>query len=74
MKLFVNEIDTKNYFVVTYLLESDKNLRDAAWNIAIGQSVGNPNVRNRWETEDLFKNHSCLILGEEKELQSKTKG
>ena len=76
MQLFVNEseIDSEKYFVVTYKLESDKNLRDAAWNIAIGQSVGNPNVRNRWETEDLFKNHSCLILADETELQNKTSG
>jgi len=76
MQLFVNEsaLDSEKYFVVTYKLESDKNLRDAAWNIAIGQSVGNPNVRNRWETEDLFKNHSCLILADESELQNKTSG
>ena len=76
MQLFVNEsaLDREKYFVVTYKLESDKNLRDAAWNIAIGQSVGNPNVRNRWETEDLFKNHSCLILADETELQNKTSG
>jgi ribulose-bisphosphate carboxylase large chain len=76
MQLFVNEsaLNSEKYFVVTYKLESDKNLRDAAWNIAIGQSVGNPNVRNRWETEDLFKNHSCLILADESELQNKTSG
>jgi len=69
-----SEIDKERYFVVTYKLESSKSLRDAAWNIAIGQSVGNPNVRNRWESEDLFQNHSCLILGDERELQSKTEG
>lgn len=76
MNLFLNEneINSEKYFVATYRLESNKNLRDAAWNIAIGQSVGNPNVRNRWETEELFKNHSCLILADEKELQSKTSG
>ena len=76
MNLFLNEheIDTEKYFIATYKLESNKNLRDAAWNIAIGQSVGNPNVRNRWETEDLFRNHSCVILADEKELQSKTFG
>ena len=36
MNLFLNEtsIDLEKYFVVTYLVESDKNLRDAAWNIA----------------------------------------
>jgi len=76
MKLFVNEteLDSEKYFVVTYSLESDKNLRDAAWNIAIGQSVGNPNVRNRWETEQLFRDHSCMILADEVELQNKTSG
>lgn len=76
MKLFVNEyeIDVEKYFVVTYKLQSDKNLRDAAWNIAIGQSVGNPNVRNRWETEELFRDHSCVILAEENELLNKTSG
>lgn len=76
MNLFVTEKDVNydNYFVATYQVKSDKNLRDAAWNIAIGQSVGNPNVRNRWETEDLFKNHSCLIIGNEKQLLKKKKG
>jgi ribulose-bisphosphate carboxylase large chain len=76
MNLFVKQedINSEDYFVVTYQIKSDKNLRDAAWNIAIGQSVGNPNVRNRWETEDLFKNHSCLILANEKSLMKKKKG
>lgn len=76
MNLFVNEkdVNTNDYFITTYQIKSSKNLRDAAWNIAIGQSVGNPNVRNRWETEDLFKNHSCLILENEKELLKKKKG
>jgi ribulose 1,5-bisphosphate carboxylase large subunit-like protein len=76
MNIFVceRELDKEKYFVVTYRIESNTNLRDAAWNIAIGQSVGNPNVRNRWETEDLFKNHSCLVLGDELDLQKKLSG
>jgi ribulose-bisphosphate carboxylase large chain len=76
MNIFVceRELDKEKYFVVTYRIESNTNLRDAAWNIAIGQSVGNPNVRNRWETEDLFKNHSCLVLGDELNLQKKFSG
>lgn len=76
MNLFVNETEIKNedYFVVTYKIESNKNLKEAAWNIAIGQSVGNPNVRNRWETEELFADHSCLILADEKDLETKTTG
>lgn len=76
MNLFVNEKDVNinDYFIATYQIKSSKNLRDAAWNIAIGQSVGNPNVRNRWETENLFKNHSCLIIANEQQLLKKKKG
>jgi hypothetical protein len=68
------EINKDNYFIVDYFLESTKSLRDAAWQLAIGQSVGNPNVRNKWETEELFENHSCLVLGNEEELKSKFEG
>lgn len=74
MKFFRTEIDRNKYFVATYEMKSSANLRDASWNLAIGQSVGNPNVRNEWETDDLFENHSCIVLGDEKELESKTEG
>ena len=49
-------------------MESNKTLRDAAWNLAIGQSVGNPNVRNSWETDELFENASCIVLTDEDKL------
>ena len=55
-------------------MSSSANLRDAAWNLAIGQSVGNPNVRNEWETDEMFENHSCIILGDEAELTGQTEG
>ncbi len=42
--------------------------------MAIGQSVGNPNVRNAWETDELFENHSCIILGDEEELRKEKDG
>lgn len=74
MKFFRTEIDRNKYFVATYEMKSSANLRDASWNLAIGQSVGNPNVRNEWETDDLFENHSCIVLGDEKELESQTEG
>lgn len=76
MKFFRNndEIDFEKYFVATYEMASSANLRDAAWNLAIGQSVGNPNVRNEWETETMFENHSCIILGDENLLKTKTEG
>lgn len=63
-----SEIDTEEYLIATYRLTSPKSVKDAAWNLAIGQSVGNPNVRNQWETDELFERHSCLILADEKSL------
>jgi ribulose-bisphosphate carboxylase large chain len=70
MKFFreIEHDDYKKYVIATYLLSSTKSIKDAAWNLAIGQSVGNPNVRNKWETDELFENHSCIILEDEKKL------
>jgi ribulose-bisphosphate carboxylase large chain len=70
MKFFreIEYDDYKKYVIATYLLSSTKSIKDAAWNLAIGQSVGNPNVRNKWETDELFENHSCIILEDEKKL------
>ena len=74
MRFFRTEVDKEKYFVATYEMTSSENLREAAWNLAIGQSVGNPSVRNEWETDELFENHSCIVLGDENELKSQTKG
>jgi ribulose 1,5-bisphosphate carboxylase large subunit-like protein len=72
--VFQPEIDVSKYIIVTYDLASTKSLQDAAWNLAIGQSVGNPNVRNAWENDELFQTHSCLILEKRssKRLQHKS--
>ena len=70
----LEDIDTSKYFLVKYFLQSTKSLRDAAWQLAIGQSVGNPNVRNEWETDELFENHSCIIIDSEEELLNKKSG
>ena len=69
-----NEIETGNYFIVTYFLESKTNLREAAWNLSIGQSIGNPNNRSIWETERMFLEHSCLILDDEETLRGEKSG
>ena len=69
-----SEINFEKYFFVKYYLESTISLREAAWQLAIGQSVGNPNVRNHWETDELFENHSCLIIGDENELSQVKSG
>lgn len=76
VKIFrdINEIDKAKYFIATYLLTATTNLREAAWGLAIGQSVGNPKVRNRWETEELFENHSCLVLEDEAALENLKSG
>lgn len=69
-----DEIDLNKYYIATYEMKSSANLKDAAWNLAIGQSVGNPNVRNEWETDDMFENHSCIILEDETALAQSTEG
>jgi ribulose 1,5-bisphosphate carboxylase large subunit-like protein len=68
MKIFDKNKDITSYLVATYYLKSKTSVKDAAWNLAIGQSVGNPNVRNRWESDELFDNHSAIVLHDEQEL------
>jgi len=74
MKIFRKSIDKKRYIIAEYFLESSTNLRDVAWSLAIGQSVGNPNVRNSWETDELFESHSCIIVEDEDRLSSLKQG
>ena len=76
MKIFrtIEEIDKEKYILCKYFLSSSLNLRLAAWSLSIGQSVGNPNVRNHWETDELFENHSCFVIGDENELKKKLEG
>lgn len=63
----------ETHFFVSYRFIKHNNLfkEDVAYNIAIGQSVGNPNIRNKWETDDLFNNHSCKILLNSQELNNR---
>ena len=60
------DIDPEKYPFAKYdiVATEDTSLNEAAWQLAIGQSVGNPNVRNSWETDELFENHSCLVVQE----------
>lgn len=69
-----SEIDLDKYYIATYKITTKTSLDDAAWNLAIGQSVGNPSVRNEWETDDLFENHSCIILGDKADLENRVWG
>jgi ribulose-bisphosphate carboxylase large chain len=72
--IFRTEIDYNKYFIVKYFLKGRTSLRDAAWNLAIGQSIGNPNNRSVWETEKMFEDHSCIILDEEEKLKKVKEG
>ena len=58
------------YFIATYFLESETTLFDAAWNLAIGQSVGNPSARSEFESEELFQNHCCIVMHDKEELNA----
>ena len=42
--LFNASVDKKNYFIAKYFVKSNDMIK-AASGIAIGQSIGNPNVR-----------------------------
>ena len=72
--IFTKNINIDDYFIVDYFLYSETTLRDAAWALAIGQSVGNPNIRNSWETDNLFERHSCIVMEDEKYLKTLTEG
>jgi ribulose-bisphosphate carboxylase large chain len=69
-----SEIDLNKYYIATYKITTKTSLDDAAWNLAIGQSVGNPSVRNEWETDAMFENHSCIILGDKTDLENRVWG
>lgn len=72
--IFFDVIDDDKYFIATYEIEGKNSLRQAAWELAIGQSVGNPHMRNKWENDELFENYSCKIIGDEKEMEKVKKG
>lgn len=48
------------YFTVTYEVDGP-DIADAAHNIAIGQSIGNPNIRSEIETADNIKEMEALV-------------
>ena len=64
MNVFQPDFVSDEYFVVKYYLKGKTSLKDAAWNLAIGQSIGNPNNRSVWETDEMFRDHSCIIKGD----------
>jgi ribulose 1,5-bisphosphate carboxylase large subunit-like protein len=73
MKIYKDSIP-ENHFTVDYYVESKKTLVEVAEAIAIGQSIGNPSVRNEFETDELVENHCAKIIGDYDDLKSKNKG
>lgn len=49
-----------SHYTVTYELDGP-DIAKAAWNLAIGQSIGNPNIRNEIETSANIKEMEALI-------------
>lgn len=76
MNLFsaLEDIDHDRYFIATYKAKSITTLAALAWDIAVGQSVGNPAIRNKWEDDNLYQNHSCLILNNKDILERTNEG
>jgi ribulose-bisphosphate carboxylase large chain len=72
--VFLTSVDITKYVIADYDLEGKHSLADAAWELAIGQSVGNPNVRNQWETDDLFITYSAKVIGDIEEMKTKKRG
>lgn len=71
--LFQQDLDTEEHIIATYYVES-KDFLKAAKAIAIGQSIGNPDVRNDRETESLLKNHLAKIMDSKSNLSSVQQG
>ena len=58
--LFNSTVDKKKYFIAKYFIKSN-NMLKAAKGIAIGQSIGNPDVRLDNETAELLENHLSMV-------------
>ena len=68
--LFNESVENKRYFIAKYLIKSNDMIK-AASGVAIGQSIGNPNVRLDSETEELLDNHLAIILDHPENLKNK---
>ena len=56
MDFYKTDINKSDYVVATYSVKTtDADLKKASWELAIGQSVGNPHQRSQWETDELFE-------------------
>jgi len=73
MKLY-RETIPEDHFSCEFFLMSDSTLRQAAEALAIGQSIGNPAVRSKYETLEMMENHSAKIIGNPDDLEKMSSG
>jgi len=62
MDIYTQNAPHADYIVARYYLQSKTTLWDAAYNIAVGQSMGNPKIRNAWETDEMYERNCCKVL------------
>ena len=74
--IFTDASPDENLIATYYVSTSDNrySLFDLAWNLAVGQSIGNPNTRSLFETDEMLKAHSCKILDKKEDLIKKKEG
>lgn len=71
LPLYTDSVDPDEHILATYHLTGSE-LKEAAEALAIGQSIGNPDIRNYHETEELLENHLAKILTDESVLENQT--
>ncbi len=62
-------IKPEDHFSCNFFLMSKTNLKQAAEALAIGQSIGNPSVRSKYETAEMMENHSAKIIADPDNLE-----
>lgn len=61
--LFQSQIDEENHIIATYYVKST-DFSKAIEGIAIGQSIGNPEVRTQRDSPDIMKNNLAKIVSQ----------
>ena len=70
--LFEPHVDEEEHILATYYMESHRSdMFECARALAVGQSIGNPNVRNDYESEEVFSRNLAKILDKDTNLRSR---
>ena len=65
--LFQTEVDKNEHIIATYIVKS-RELLKAIKSIAVGQSIGNPDIRTQRDSPEIMKNHLAKIIGTPKKF------